>query len=122
MGQISATLRKADGGFSHWCPGCEEMHFIAVGRASGPNWSFDGNVERPTFNPSVRITGKETVKVDGKWTGEWKRDAAGNLVDSCCHYFLRGGQLEFCGDSTHALAGKTVPLPPLPAGFTDEAA
>lgn len=114
MGKVSPYLRNVEGGFSHWCPGCEEMHFIAVGRQSGPNWSFDGNVDRPTFNPSVRITGKLTEKVDGKWTGKWIRDADGRLVDMCCHYFLHGGQLQYCGDSTHALAGQTVPLPELP--------
>lgn len=86
-----------------------------------PNtWAFDGNVDRPTFNPSVKITGKQRVIVDGKWAGEWVRDANGKAVDMCCHYFLHAGQLEFCSDSTHALAGKTVPLPELPPDLRDE--
>jgi hypothetical protein len=31
-----------------------------------------------------------------------------------CHYFLRDGQIEFCGDSIHALAGQRVQLPDWP--------
>jgi len=27
-----------------------------------------------------------------------------------CHYFIKAGQIEFCGDSTYALAGQTVQI------------
>lgn len=108
MGQIGVLLRKTISGHSHWCPGCEQTHIIPNG------WQYDANISAPTFNPSVRITGKQTVWENGEWTGEWVRDADGNTVDFCCHYFLHAGQLKFCDDSTHALAGQTVPLPPLP--------
>lgn len=77
-------------------------------------WSFDGNLDRPTFNPSVKITGKQRVVINGKWTRAWQRDSTGKPVDMCCHYLLHAGQLKYCADSTHALAGKTVPLPELP--------
>jgi hypothetical protein len=36
-----------------------------------------------------------------------------------CHYFLQDGALQYCGDSTHGLAGKTVPLPELPPEHRD---
>jgi hypothetical protein len=84
------------------------------------SWSFDGNLASPTFNPSVRVGGKQTVKVNGEWTGEWVRDAKGNAVDRCCHYHLHAGVLKFCGDSTHKLAGQNAPLPDLPPGLRDE--
>jgi hypothetical protein len=113
MGQVSAKLRRATNGYVHWCPGCDQRHVIF------DSWSFDGNLEKPTFSPSVKITGKKIVVVDGRWTGEWVRDAAGNPVDDCCHYFLHVGELKFCGDSKHALAGKNVPLPDLPEHLTD---
>lgn len=113
MGQASTFLCRATGGYLHWCPGCEEMHCIP------DTWSFDGQLNIPTFNPSVKITGKQTVVVNGKWTGEWVRDAAGKPLDYCCHYFLRAGQLLFQGDCTHALKGQTVALPELPAGYRD---
>jgi hypothetical protein len=113
MGQVSAKLRRVERGYSHWCPGCEEMHVIF------DRWQFDGDLEKPTFNPSIKITGKKTVKKDGRWTGEWVRDANGNAVDDCCHYFLHAGVLKFCGDSLHALAGKNVELPDLPEHLRD---
>jgi len=65
--------------------------------------------------PSVKIT------YNGVDAGQM-RDAefgGGRAPHACCHYFIKAGQIEFQGDSTHALAGKTVPLPPLPAGLTD---
>jgi Family of unknown function (DUF6527) len=115
MGQLSPYLRNVERGYAHWCPGCGEMHTIFV-----PGWTFDGNVTKPTFNPSVKITGKETVKdANGEWTGDWVRDASGKAKDQCCHYFLHAGILKFQGDCTHALKGQEVPLPALPPHLTD---
>ncbi|MDP2377807.1 DUF6527 family protein [Reyranella sp.] len=124
MGQVSAVLRRMTNGYSHWCPGCGEMHAIYTSKPNiyneSPVWSFNGDLERPTFNPSIRIGGKQTVRdAEGRWTGEWVRDAAGNALDACCHYHLHAGELKFLNDCTHKLAGQTVPLPPLPAGMAD---
>ncbi|HEV3492443.1 MAG TPA: DUF6527 family protein [Reyranella sp.] len=89
-------------------------------RSENPVWTLNGDVNKPTFNPSVRIAGKQTVRdAEGNWTGEWARDADGNPVDRCCHYFLKEGQLQFLGDCTHALKGQTVPLPELPSWLRD---
>jgi hypothetical protein len=114
MGQISAKLRRTETGHSHWCPGCLEMHVIP------DSWQFDGNLDRPTFAPSVTLSGKRRVfDANGRWTGEWIRDEAGNPIDYVCHYFLREGQLQFQNDCTHALRNQTVPLPDLPDYFQD---
>lgn len=94
MSQVSLFLRSFEDGYLHWCPGCDGIHMI-YSKAPHPNgskWTFDGNVDRPTFSPSVNV----------------------GLTNGRCHYFVRDGKIEFCGDSTHALAGKTVDLPPLP--------
>ena len=114
MGQVSRSLRRAGGGYVHWCPGCEEVHRIP------DSWTFNGDIDCPTFNPSVKITGVKAVVVDGRWNGEFVRDAEGKPVPQLCHYFLHAGKLQFCGDSQHAFAGKTVDLPELPEGFRDE--
>lgn len=90
--RLSSKLTDmGDGALIHWCPGCEGLHQIETKQrnANGAIWSFDGNVEAPTFSPSINIVGR-------------------------CHYFIRGGQIEFCSDSRHELAGRTVPLPDLP--------
>jgi hypothetical protein len=114
MSQVSSTLRRIEGGFAHWCPACEEMHRLPDG------WSFDGNLESPSFTPSFKHDGIQRVFVDGHWTGEWKRDAVGNTVPFCCHYILTAGVLNFCCDCTHSFAGQSVPLPKLPEGLTDD--
>lgn len=116
MNQVSPFLRRGTDFYSHWCPGCLEPHNIPV-----PRWAFDGNVNSPTFTPSVNITGKQHIVDDrGRWTGEFKKDAAGNPVPYCCHYVLTAGQLQFIGDCTHELRGQTVPLPPLPPFLMDD--
>ncbi len=96
--KLSAVLSKHDGyGYLHWCPGCKETHTVPE-RDGGPRWSYDGNAEAPTFSPSVLI----------RW---------GDKPNSRrCHYFIRSGKIEFCSDSTHALAGCTVPMEPIPEG------
>lgn len=118
MGQVSAKLRSVGkdngygvGGYAHWCPGCEEMHAFAVDgyNSSGAKWSFDGDVDRPTFSPSMNI------RVNAPDHPHYQPDAG----SSVCHYFLKAGRLEFLGDSTHSLAGLTVDLPDLPEGLRD---
>ncbi len=117
MGQVSAKLRRAQNGYIHWCPPCGETHRLPDG------WTFDGNVDRPTFSPSFKHTGKQTVKDErGEWTGEWVCGADGKALDWCCHYILTAGVLNYCGDCTHALAGQSVPLPDLPAWLCDDGA
>jgi len=94
MGHASARLRKVEGGYVHWCPACEKLHLI---RTEGPvTWDFDGDLEAPTFSPSVKIT------------------FGGYAGDPVCHYFIERGQIRFCPDSTHLKAGQTVPMPDLP--------
>nr|WP_279380949.1 DUF6527 family protein [Acetobacter sacchari] len=85
-----------------WCPGCQMIHPINVTGCpqDGPKWSFDGNAQAPTFGPSVKVD-------------------LGRNPGATCHYFVRAGQIQFCGDSTHALAGKTVPLPDIPDDWRD---
>ena len=79
----------------HWCPACRARHGININTPNmqGAVWQWDGNKESPTFGPSINIAGR-------------------------CHYFIRGGQIEFCADSAHDLAGQTVPLPDWPEWFS----
>lgn len=115
MGQVSDYLRRGEGRYFHWCPGCEELHQLP------DSWTFDGNLVAPTFNPSFLQTGNAVVYDEhGRWTGEWHRDAQGQPIPRRCHYHLHSGVLKFCQDSDHALAGKEVPLPPLPAYHRDD--
>jgi len=113
MNQVSRKLRREENGYAHWCPGCEEMHSLP------DKWTFNGDLEKPTFQPSFKHQLLKRVFVNGEWTGEWKRDASGNTIPAVCHYNLIAGQLQFCSDSTHALSGKNVLLPDLPSGLIE---
>ena len=88
-------------GYRFHCPGCDEEHVITT-KPYQNGWDFDGNELAPTFSPSI------LVYPSHKWDGE-KR-----VETPRCHSFVRGGRIEFLGDCTHSLAGKTVPLPELP--------
>lgn len=89
------------------------MHFIQTDPApAGPVWSFDGNVTAPTFGPSVKIT------YNGS-DADQRREGDRRAPSRCCHYFIQGGVLKFCSDSSHAFSGREVPLPSLPEGLRD---
>jgi hypothetical protein len=119
MGQLSAKLRRAGGGLTFWCPGCDEPHHVTSG------WTFDGNADRPTFSPSVLVTsGHYIAGHQGPCWCDYNRehaDAPAPFKCYRCHTFVRGGRIEFLSDCTHALAGQTVDLPDLPAHMRDEA-
>lgn len=111
MAQISRVLRNwsdKDGvrsGFTHWCPGCDHAHEFVTWRRDGkhdnghPVWDFDGNIECPTFTPSMRI---------------FIPAHDGQPMQTTCHYIITAGRIQFCPDSGHVLKGQTVPLPELP--------
>ncbi len=95
----SKLVQTVPGLLRHWCPGCQALHPIHVAEANGQRpstsvWSWNKDAERPTFSPSIRVLGE------------------GNTTR--CHYFIREGKIEFCRDSNHHLAGKTVELPDIP--------
>lgn len=85
--------------FVFHCPGCESTHaYWTQGGTNhqGPIWSFDGSADAPTFSPSLL---NRTPDGNGGYS-------------KTCHLFVRSGQIEYCSDSTHALAGQTVPMQP----------
>ena len=102
-------------GYMLRCPGCGEIHMLPVGPGNGgvyPRWDFNGDVDKPTFGPSVLARGHRLVRdAAGEWTGKWELDAAGNPIPYTCHSFVEDGRIRFLTDCTHALAGQTVGLP-----------
>lgn len=117
MARLNAKLRSTSNGVAHWCPGCNEPHVYTTKPGGRVCWSFDGNLDAPTFAPSMKVSISRPVRsAPGERPSAW--------TDEICHYFLTGGRLQFCGDSTHALAGQTVDLPDWPgsgewSGFED---
>lgn len=95
--------------FGYWCPGCKTMHTVAVSQKnhSGASWKFDGNLQAPTFSPSINY------KVNTPDMGDYYQP---NVKSTTCHHFVRAGNIQFLGDCTHEMRGQTVPLPDFPEG------
>ncbi len=116
MGRLSAVLRSQQGGgLAFRCPGCNMVHAVDVNPGG---WTWDGNVDAPTFSPSVLVTGGHYIPghQGDCWCTYNAKHPDEPTVFKCsrCHSFVRGGQIQFLNDSTHALAGQTVPLPAWP--------
>jgi hypothetical protein len=92
-----------------WCPGCEDAHGVTVDTPNG--WTWNGDLEHPTFNPSVKVSGVQ-------WSADMGLHKTNHAVapgeSTVCHSFVREGQIEFLSDCTHNLASQTVDLPAWP--------
>jgi hypothetical protein len=86
------------------CPGCDDVHCCRIVSGGGhPCWGFNGDLEKPTFTPSVKVTYPANPDADDDFA-EWR-------TERICHSYVRSGRIEYLSDCTHALAGKTVDLP-----------
>jgi len=92
------TSNDSREGVTYWCQGCESIHQV-VTRGPGA-WGYNGNPDKPTFTPSVLV--------------HYDYGPPEARVHKVCHTFITDGMVQFLGDCTHALAGKTEPLPDLP--------
>jgi len=89
--EVLGRVSNAPTLFVFWCPGCEYGHHLET----GPNgWSWNGDMVKPTATPSLKINPGKAKEVP------------------LCHFFIRNGQFQFCGDTTHALKGQTVDMVP----------
>jgi hypothetical protein len=71
-------------------------------QAGRPHWTFNGDMEKPVFGPSI----------NSFWGGAY------GVPKHICHSFIgcngaAPGQIVFLGDCTHALVNQTVDLPDL---------
>lgn len=97
MKRLSPKLVLLGGEPAHYCPGCKELHRIDVNKPnvfSSARWTWNNDPVNPSFAPSINIVGR-------------------------CHYFINDGNIQFCADSKHELAGQTVPLPDIPEAWLD---
>lgn len=103
MSQVSAKLRRVDGYYVHFCPGCLEKHLLP-----DKGWKFNGDLDSPGFTPSFLHTFTRFESYDDRGVG------IGPRIKRICHYILTDGQLQFQPDCWHDLKSLTVPLPDLP--------
>jgi hypothetical protein len=98
MSTVSKVLRSfdhgpGDRGFAHYCLPCGGAHRIwTEGKLI---WTFNGNVDAPTFSPSLKHTRR-----------------FGGVFMRICHYFIEDGLIKYQADCTHELAGQTVEMSP----------
>lgn len=79
-------------GYTFYCPGCQHNHAIYTNYDGHPKWDFNGDIQKPKFNPSLLVTVRNHS--DPK-----KRR---------CHSFIRDGKIQFLSDCTHNLADRTI--------------
>lgn len=85
-----------------WCPGCDKAHGIRFGNPA-TDWTWNGDLEHPTFTPSVLVHAHPTLNDEGQ-----------QVMTPQCHSFVTDGRIQFLDDCTHELAGQTVDLPSWP--------
>ncbi len=83
-------LSPADDRLFFNCPGCNEEHAVNT------TWQFNNDDDKPTFSPSILVTGWKPNKDIGE--------------PFTCHSFIKDGKIQFLSDCTHSLANQTVDL------------
>lgn len=73
------------------CPGCGYDHPFHVGYTGRPSWTWNGDMVKPTFSPSLLVFKDEPTQR--------------------CHSFVTDGKIVFLSDCFHKLAGQTVDIP-----------
>ncbi len=81
MAKLKSGSMGGDPIYFFWCPGCRETHTFVVAKGE---WSFNGDMDKPTFRPSLKYDD--------------------------CHLVLKDGIIQFCHDCEHPYRDKDVPL------------
>lgn len=102
--------RPQDGGHAilFYCPGCRSAHRILID-VPGQSWSWSGDLERPTFTPSLK-----TFTPAFTYTNPQTGEPVVRPERILCHLHVRDGRIEFLDDSMgHKLRGfhDMVPFP-----------
>jgi hypothetical protein len=126
MSQLSKKFRSISGGkIGYWCQGCETLHMVRVEGNERPKWQWNGDLDAPTFTPSVLVIWDQgeppatTPEIREKIrSGEITQ----TKVRKVCHTVITDGVVQFLGDCTHQYAGQKLPLPDLPPEWIDEEA
>ena len=88
-----------------YCPGCKSYHRLRIRMPKEPTaeeindqkanrhglWSFNGDVDKPTFRASLLVNSK--------------------YPEVRCHSWITNGKIQFLSDCFHQLKNTTVELP-----------
>jgi hypothetical protein len=86
--------------YSFYCPGCKHEHSFMIAEDNS-QWWFNGNLERPSFTPSLL----NVMKIKNEVTGVY------NIEKERCHLIITDGMIHFQTDCQHELAGQIIELP-----------
>jgi hypothetical protein len=97
-------------GLSFYCPACDHLHAFYTKHAFNgvvkETWNFDGNLDKPSFTPSLKNT----------------CDNHPDPKQRCCHLTVTNGKIKYHDDCSHLMAGRTIDLPDRwPSGWTGAA-
>lgn len=87
-------------GYVFRCLGCGEIHQVAVQpheNENGESWTFNGDLEKPTFNPSI--------------VNRWESQPSTTKLPKRCHLYIVNGNILYLFDCTHDKAGEVVEIP-----------
>ena len=87
-----------------YCPACKFEHAFRVdeaywAREGKDTWKFTGTMAAPTFEGSMGV------------------NLSGDRPRPVCHSLVEDGCWRYLEDSTHELAGQTVPMVPYPDSY-----
>lgn len=90
------------------CP-AGHYHYIHT-KKTNPNgqgmaWNFNGNMNLPTFTPSINERTGTYVDPNTKGDPDWLRENSYH-----CHFIVTSGKIQFCGDCSHNLKGREMYL------------
>jgi hypothetical protein len=110
---MSKYITPIEGGYSYYCPGCKCSHMVTS------KWNID--LKTDTIHPSVLV--KENWGMPDDWDydsapknedGSLKTGDNGKILGAVktprCHSWVRNRSIQYLGDCSHELAGKTVPM------------
>lgn len=104
---VIVEVSNEPGCYTFFCEGCNMHHQVWTQTPGKPQWSFNGDLEKPTFSPSLLVRYPQ-------WDGE-------KQVEKVCHSFIKDGLIQYLGDCTHKFANMTIPIKPVDNIQDDEA-
>lgn len=85
MSKIKVIPHEHGTHYMFMCPGCNCAHSV------NQTWGFNNDVDKPTFTPSVLVTGRGDPNYR-------------------CHSFVTDGKIQFLEDCSHQHKGQTLDL------------
>lgn len=91
------------------CP-AGHIHYIntKVPNHMNAQWNFNGNIDKPTFTPSIdEKSGYHVAECSEEDRKYYQEENLGYK----CHFVITDGYIQFCGDCSHDLKNTTIELP-----------